>query len=449
MVESLEDIDIELDEQLLKDELKVVVCGPVDAGKSSLIGVLNNGVLDDGRGSSRNTVLKHHHEISSGRTSNISVNVYEYKNVDNKLNLLKNNKVVKVMSKDLKVRDRVINLIDLAGHEKYLKTTVYGMLAYYPNYGIVVIGANTGITKLTKEHLGIMLYLNIPFSIVVTKVDITPKNVYLNLMRKLTKLLKGIKKNLYFVNKNSGDNDMKKYIDGLEGDSKKENKNNVIPIITISNKTGINIENLHYMLNNVKIKKKDKKLNYVNIDAKYNVLGIGLVVCGTSFGRFELKKKYYIGPYNGKFYQITIRSIHNCLRENVNNSEDNKYYSYAIKFTNQKETLEKKYIKKGMIILEDLDNSSKFTSRKFRAKIKILHHSTMIRNGYSPLIHIGGIRQSASINVLDNKNMRTGETAIVEFRFLYRPEFVLEGETIFFRDGLTKGVGEVLSVIKE
>lgn len=428
-----------------KDELKVVVCGPVDAGKSSLIGVLNNGVLDDGRGSSRNTVLKHHHEISSGRTSNISVNVYEYKNNNNKLNLVKNNKIVKTMEKDYLVKNRVVNLIDLAGHEKYLKTTVYGMLAYYPNYGIVVIGANTGITKLTKEHLGIMLYLNIPFSIVVTKVDVTPKNVYLDLMRKLTKLLKGIKKNLHFVNKNSGDSDMKKYIDSL----REEKENNIIPIITVSNKTGINIDNLHYMLSNVKIKKKDNKLNYVNIDAKYNVPGIGLVVCGTSFGSFELKKKYYIGPYNGKFYQITIRSIHNCLRENVDKSEDNKYYSYAIKFTNQKETLEKKHIKKGMIILEDLDNSNKFTSRKFRAKIKILHHSTLIRNGYSPLIHIGGIRQSACINVLDNKNMRTGETAIVEFRFLHRPEFVLEGETIFFRDGLTKGVGEVLSVIKE
>lgn len=428
-----------------KDELKVVVCGPVDAGKSSLIGVLNNGVLDDGRGSSRNTVLKHHHEISSGRTSNISVNVYEYKNNNNKLNLVKNNKIVKTMEKDYLVKNRVVNLIDLAGHEKYLKTTVYGMLAYYPNYGIVVIGANTGITKLTKEHLGIMLYLNIPFSIVVTKVDVTPKNVYLDLMRKLTKLLKGIKKNLHFVNKNSGDSDMKKYIDSL----REEKENNIIPVITVSNKTGINIDNLHYMLSNVKIKKKDNKLNYVNIDAKFTVPGIGLVVCGTSFGSFELKKKYYIGPYNGKFYQITIRSIHNCLRENVDKSEDNKYYSYAIKFTNQKETLEKKHIKKGMIILEDLDNSNKFTSRKFRAKIKILHHSTMIRNGYSPLIHIGGIRQSACINVLDNKNMRTGETAIVEFRFLHRPEFVLEGETIFFRDGLTKGVGEVLSVIKE
>lgn len=428
-----------------KDELKVVVCGPVDAGKSSLIGVLNNGVLDDGRGSSRNTVLKHHHEISSGRTSNISVNVYEYKNNNNKLNLVKNNKIVKTMEKDYLVKNRVVNLIDLAGHEKYLKTTVYGMLAYYPNYGIVVIGANTGITKLTKEHLGIMLYLNIPFSIVVTKIDVTPKNVYLDLMRKLTKLLKGIKKNLHFVNKNSGDSDMKKYIDSL----REEKENNIIPVITVSNKTGINIDNLHYMLSNVKIKKKTNKINYVNIDAKFTVPGIGLVVCGTSFGSFELKKKYYIGPYNGKFYQITIRSIHNCLRENVDKSDDNKYYSYAIKFTNQKETLEKKHIKKGMIILEDLDNSNKFTSRKFRAKIKILHHSTMIRNGYSPLIHIGGIRQSACINVLDNKNMRTGETAIVEFRFLHRPEFVLEGETIFFRDGLTKGVGEVLSVIKE
>lgn len=428
-----------------KDELKVVVCGPVDAGKSSLIGVLNNGVLDDGRGSSRNTVLKHHHEISSGRTSNISVNVYEYKNNNNKLNLVKNNKIVKTMEKDYLVKNRIVNLIDLAGHEKYLKTTVYGMLAYYPNYGIVVIGANTGITKLTKEHLGIMLYLNIPFSIVVTKIDVTPKNVYLDLMRKLTKLLKGIKKNLHFVNKNSGDSDMKKYIDSL----REEKENNIIPVITVSNKTGINIDNLHYMLSNVKIKKKTNKINYVNIDAKFTVPGIGLVVCGTSFGSFELKKKYYIGPYNGKFYQITIRSIHNCLRENVDKSDDNKYYSYAIKFTNQKETLEKKHIKKGMIILEDLDNSNKFTSRKFRAKIKILHHSTMIRNGYSPLIHIGGIRQSACINVLDNKNMRTGETAIVEFRFLHRPEFVLEGETIFFRDGLTKGVGEVLSVIKE
>jgi GTPase len=28
----------------------------------------------------------------------------------------------------------------------------------FPDRGIVVIGANTGITKLTKEHLGILYF---------------------------------------------------------------------------------------------------------------------------------------------------------------------------------------------------------------------------------------------------------------------------------------------------
>ena len=42
----------------------------------------------------------------------------------------------------------------------------------FPDRGIVVINANTGITKLTREHLGILLYLNIPFIIAITKKEI-------------------------------------------------------------------------------------------------------------------------------------------------------------------------------------------------------------------------------------------------------------------------------------
>jgi elongation factor 1-alpha len=34
------------------EEISIVVCGPVDAGKSSLVGVLTTGELDDGRGRS-------------------------------------------------------------------------------------------------------------------------------------------------------------------------------------------------------------------------------------------------------------------------------------------------------------------------------------------------------------------------------------------------------------
>ena len=46
----------------LNEECTFAVCGPVDAGKSSLIGVLTSGELDNGRGFARNKVLKHQHE---------------------------------------------------------------------------------------------------------------------------------------------------------------------------------------------------------------------------------------------------------------------------------------------------------------------------------------------------------------------------------------------------
>lgn len=67
--------------------------------------------------------------------------------------------------------------MDLAGHEKYLKTTMFGLSGLCPDYCMVIIGSNMGIKKMTKEHLGIAFALNIPLFIVVTKVDICPENI--------------------------------------------------------------------------------------------------------------------------------------------------------------------------------------------------------------------------------------------------------------------------------
>jgi GTPase len=425
------------------DELKVVVCGPVDAGKSSLIGVLNNGILDDGRGYSRNLVLKHEHEKSTGRTSNITVNTYCYKNNDGKLEVKKGGKLVKnVRDMSINNNDRMVNLIDLAGHERYLKTTVYGMLAYYPNYGIVVIGANTGITKLTKEHLGIMLYLNIPFSIVITKIDIAPPKIYNNLVKRLSKLLKNIGRELVFINENA-DEMTNEFI-------KNGDYSNRIPIVSVSNKTGTNLDNLHYLLNNVPIKemKLESNTGIISIDTNFQVPGIGLIVSGTNIGeRFNVKQKCYLGPVDGKFYGVTIRSIHNCLRENVNETENGGYYSFAIKFLNPKEAITRRQLRKGMVLVNSLDNGDKLVTKKFRAKVKILHHSTTIKNGYCPLIHVGPVRQSAKIEVLDKKYLNSGDSALLEFSFMYRPELVRIGQTLFFRDGSTKGVGTICELV--
>jgi GTPase len=49
---------------------------------------------------------------------------------------------------------KVIAFIDLAGHEKYLKTTIYGMTSHAPDYGMLMIGGNMGIVGMTKGMWG-------------------------------------------------------------------------------------------------------------------------------------------------------------------------------------------------------------------------------------------------------------------------------------------------------
>lgn len=43
---------------------------------------------------------------------------------------------------------------------------------------------------MTKEHLGICLGLNLPFFVVITKIDITPSHVYQKTLDSICKVLK-------------------------------------------------------------------------------------------------------------------------------------------------------------------------------------------------------------------------------------------------------------------
>lgn len=66
-------------------EIRVAVLGNADAGKSTLLGVLTQGNLDNGRGKARLNMFRHLHEIQSGRTSSIS---HEILGFDNQVCLL-------------------------------------------------------------------------------------------------------------------------------------------------------------------------------------------------------------------------------------------------------------------------------------------------------------------------------------------------------------------------
>lgn len=45
---------------------------------------------------------------------------------------------------------KVISFTDLAGHERYLRTTVFGLLSSEPNYCLLMVAANNGLIGMSK-----------------------------------------------------------------------------------------------------------------------------------------------------------------------------------------------------------------------------------------------------------------------------------------------------------
>ena len=54
---------------------RVLTSDIVDAGKSTMLGVLVKGNLDDGRGKARVNLFRHKHEVESGRTSSVGMEI--------------------------------------------------------------------------------------------------------------------------------------------------------------------------------------------------------------------------------------------------------------------------------------------------------------------------------------------------------------------------------------
>jgi GTPase len=66
---------------------------------------------------------------------------------------------------------KIVSFIDLAGHERYLKTTLYGLTSGAPSCVLLVVGANAGLIGMSKEHLAIALALSVPVVVCITKVS--------------------------------------------------------------------------------------------------------------------------------------------------------------------------------------------------------------------------------------------------------------------------------------
>ncbi|HUU77166.1 MAG TPA: GTP-binding protein [candidate division Zixibacteria bacterium] len=419
------------DEEFL--EIRIAVAGNVDSGKSTLVGVLTRGNLDNGRGLARINVFRHKHEIETGRTSSISQQILGFNSKGEIVNpqALGSQSWTRIIEESSKV----LTFIDLGGHEKYLKTTLYGLTGHMPDYVLLVIGANMGIVGMTKEHLGIAMALKVPVIIIITKIDICPEHILKKTMDELTKLLKLPGANKIPIQIRNDDDVLVSAKNLISG--------RIAPIFQVSNVTGENLDLLRKFLNIIPVNKKweeefNKPIEF-HIDETFSVTGVGTVVAGTLIGgTVSIDDVLELGPdENGRFKEVKVKSIHN-KRLPVKTVIAGQTATFALR------RIQRSAIRKGMVLLDS--NTKPLVSKDFEAEILILYHSTTIQENYQAVVHCGTIRQTAKIIEMDKKVIRTGDKAIVKFRFLYNPEYLKEGTKIIFREGRTKGIGQITKV---
>jgi GTPase len=337
-------------------EVRIAVVGNVDAGKSTMLGVLVKGGLDDGRGRARVNLFRHKHEIESGRTSSVGMEIMGF---DSHGEIVTNAQGRKLSWEEIGKRSaKVISFSDLAGHERYLRTTVFGMLSSSPNYCLLMVAANNGLIGMSREHLGIALALNVPVMVIVTKIDICPPQILQETLSQLSKILKspGARKIPIFVK------DMEETINTATQFVSQR----ICPIFQVSNVTGENLELVRTFLNILPHRghyDQDGPFEFL-INDTFSVPHVGTVVSGVvKSGVIHAGDSVVVGPDSlGQFTTTTIKSIER-KRIQVNACSAGQSGSFALKRVRRKE------VRKGMVVLRKMENPPK-VYREFVAEGK-------------------------------------------------------------------------------
>ena len=470
-------------------DIRIAVVGNVDSAKSSTIGVLTKGVLDDGNGLARAKIFNFQHEAKTGRTSSVAHHIIGFDDEGKSVN------DVEIRSKSwediVEQSNKIITFIDLAGHEKYLKTTVRGISSTLPDYAMIMIGSNMKITNMTRQHILLCMTYSIPFFIVLSKIDICPPKIYKEQCDEIEKTLSLhiLRRRALYINKQHT-YDMEDGFEHVEHVDKQKQtvEDNVtfavknikhkvyVPIFSISNVNGRGLAELKDFLNQLQkvrdMSDLETKPAYFIINDYFEVKGIGTIVHGLMLeGMVKKDDVLRIGTFSdGSFHNVKIRSIH---KKRVPVSYAVAGDTVCFNIVPLKE--DKKNLVNGMVIVHPDRNPIGIT--RFTAEINILNsHSTTIRVGkYQTSIHILNTRQTAKltdvVKVYEHKKDRTTKEmiktdvseeydkekkelvlranmkALVIWEFLFKPLYFRVGEQIVFKESKIHGIGKVIELL--
>lgn len=291
-------------------EVRVSVLGGVNAGKSTLLGVLTQGELDNGRGSARLNMFRHRHEIQSGRTSCISHEALGFDTQGNVINLALDMMTAEEISEK---SSKLVTFMDLAGHRRYLKTTVQALTGYSPHFSMLVVSAEginsmTYDLSMTYEHLDLIHALDMSYFVVVTKIENTSPDATLTKLKSIIASVE-CRKMPFLIQTN----------DDVITAGARQFPEQIVPIFYVSNVTGEGLDLLTRFLfllspgiSNAEKDRLEQEPCEFLVDEIFKIPGIGSVVGGLLIkGVLTEETQMQIGPLqDGSFYPVTVQSIH-------------------------------------------------------------------------------------------------------------------------------------------
>ncbi len=411
----------------IKQHIITATCGHVGAGKSTLVGTLMTGRADtSGKNWLYLNVLPH--EIERGLSADLHYTLFGFKN--GKPLHLKNPLDKKERAGIVAQADKVVSFVDTVGHEPWVRTTIRGLVGQNIDYGLLVVASDDGVTHITREHLGLLLAMNLPIIVCITKVDKMGQKRIAEVEQQIEGLLKNVGKIPYEI---KDENDLSVALDKLDA---------VVPLLKTSAVTLAGFDLLNKILLTLPQRNKDLNKPFLMfIDRIYNVTGVGTVVSGTiKQGKLQAGKDLVLGPNkDGSFKKVKATSIEMHYHR-LAEADAGLIVGIALRGTKYED------LERGMILAEE-ELQPKAT-KSFEAEILVLNHPTRIATGYEPIMHNSTVAATVKLDLLDKNYLKASETGRVRMTFRYNPQFIQQGDKFVFREGKTKGIGTVTKILK-
>ena len=423
--------------------------GRVNSGKTTLAGVLIQGQLDNGSGQARALLLTYPQELKRGQTADLHV-AFAAINRQGKFLAMQAPLDKSKRARILDQAHRIITIFDAPGHKEYAKTMIRSVLGASAQYSMILVPCldeyklsvaevqRSGIRRLddiTREHLLLVSNQELPFVVVINKVDDCDEHRRDHVRNLVFETIKEIGHVPLRITSE----------DDIPIICREIAHRVIVPVYEVSCVTGEGLDLLRETLVQLPSRIPNERIEkpaFAYIDKVYRgIRGTNIVITGTvQEGIFKPGQSILTGPdKDGRFMQGRIGSIE-VFKKRVERVKAGDVFGFDLK------RLPPEKIRRGQIIC-DKDADVKAINT-FESTIIVTRHPTRIRQGYEPVFHSATIQQPVIYeHIFDKEYLVVGDVARVRMVFKKGPEMLRLGDRIVTREANTRCIGTVTKLV--